>query len=105
MAPISDDVDAGELAALKELIQSDGWHRFRAAYGEAWGPEAILARVEASVAGVSLGNQAAVQDVTQHVLTAAKHMRAMMQWPDERIKQLTIGEKKAPHWMGIHRRA
>lgn len=78
-----------ELRELRELITSAGWHRFTAMVDQQYGPEATLRRVEEKVAAVPLGDQAGVNDMTQHVLSATKAVRSAVMLPKERIASLS----------------
>jgi hypothetical protein len=90
---VSSEPEGGELAALRDLVQSDGWTRFTAFVSETWGADATLRRIEAQVSAQALGDAAAVQDATQHVLSAAKAARALVAWPALRIEQLAATQK------------
>ena len=82
-------IKSDELRELRELITSAGWHRFTEMVDQQYGPEATLRRVEEKIAGVAMGNQDGVNDMTQHVLSAAKAARSAVLLPKERIAALS----------------
>lgn len=96
--PSTEPLDPAErLAALKDLRESEGWKAFKAHVEESWGAQATLNRITGAVAKVELGNQPAVADVTQHVLTAQRHILALIAWPDEEVAKLTRAPKQRPY--------
>lgn len=99
----TDDQDGGELAALKGLLESDGWQAFTQHVEQTWGPAATLQRIEAGVSKVPLGDQDAVHDMTQHVLSAQKQIKTLVQWPSDRIAQLSAGKQSKQPFAALRR--
>lgn len=93
---------SGELTALKELLASEGWAQVLAAYEREWGAEATLQKIQQRVAQVPMGDHDAVQDMTQHVLSAQRAVKLFLGQFAERVKALTTEEK--PRLFGRHRR-
>lgn len=89
---------------MKDLIASPGWARFLEMVQTAYGPEATLRTLESKLAGVPLGEQSAVDDMTQHVISAARAVRGVVQLPKERLAQLT-GQSADTRPFSLWRRA
>jgi len=100
MTPEQED----EVRDLKDLLASPGWRRFVALVDGTHGPDATLQAIERTVGAVALGDQAAVHDATQHVLSASKAARGVVLLPTERIAHLT-GQQVARKPFAAWRRA
>lgn len=83
-----DSPQSTELTALRDLLASEGWRLFLAMADQEWGAEAVIARVEARVGAVPVGDQEAVDDAAQHVISARKHIWALLNRPKTRVEQL-----------------
>jgi hypothetical protein len=81
--------DLANLHAVQEMLQSDGWQVFETWIDQEWGDGATLRKVEASVGRQPMGDQDAVTDSTQHVLSQQKAVRAMVQLPRSRVQALS----------------
>ena len=81
--------DRGELVALKDLLESEGWALFTQMVEKSWGPDAFARKVEQAVEGAAMGDQNAVNDLAQHVISKRKAVLAVMELPKERLRQLT----------------
>lgn len=86
--------DDGEAHALKSLLESDGWRVFVTMLDSTYGPDATLAQIGRAVGQQAMGDQAAVNDATQHILSAQKRIMALKSWPQERIRQLSQEQAK-----------
>jgi hypothetical protein len=93
-----------EVRDLKELVSCPGWAVFTSLVNDAHGPEATLQAIERAVGLVAMGNQEAVQDATQHVISASKAARGVVHLPSERIAQL-VGQKTVRKPFAAWRRA
>lgn len=93
-----------EVRDLKELVGSPGWTVFVDLVNRAHGPEATLQAIERTVGMVPMGNQDAVNDATQHVISAAKAARSVVQLPMERMAQLA-GQRHVKKPFQMWRRA
>lgn len=100
MTPEQED----EVRDLKDLLASPGWPRFVELINGAHGPEATLQQIEKTVGLVALGDQAAVHDATQHVISASKAARGVVHLPAERIAYLA-GQKAIRKPFAAWRRA
>ena len=101
MAVSTDDT---ELQEWRELVQTPGWARFLAAVEDAYGPEATLRMLESKLGALPIGQQDAVDDLTQHIISAARAARGVLTIPKERIAQLT-GQKSPAKPFALWRRA
>lgn len=90
-----------EIAALKELVASDGWRVFLQMVDAEWGAEQVLARQEAALADVERGNQDAINDTVQQIQNTRKAVYALLSRVNQRIGQLAQAKKPwrpfAPH--------
>lgn len=96
--------DDTELQEWRELVSTPGWARFTALVEEAYGPEATLRTLESKLGALPIGQQDAVDDMTQHVISAARAARGVVTIPKERIAQLT-GHKSPVKPFALWRRA
>lgn len=80
--------DAAEADALSALLQSDGWKVFKTLIDDEWGADATLLRIRKSLEGVSAGEQLAVDDLTQRVLSGQAAVRGMLNVPEQRLHSL-----------------
>jgi hypothetical protein len=101
MAPTEDG--DGELPALKGLLESEGWRIYCQHLDALWGADAALAAIGRAVSVVPMGDQLAVNDATQHVLSAQKHIMALKRWPAERIRELSTSHTSRRPFAALRR--
>lgn len=93
-----------EVRDLKDLVSSPGWARFLDMVNAAYGPDATLQALEAKLGKLPMGHQDAVDDMTQHIISAAKAVRGVVQLPKERLSALT-GQAQVSKPFALWRRA
>jgi hypothetical protein len=74
------------------MLSSEGWPYLLKLVDEMHGSDATLREIERIVGAVALGDQLAVNDAAQHVLSGNKAARGVVSLPAERIAYLT-GQK------------
>ena len=75
-----------QLAALKDLVESDGWKLYLAHVAEAWGPEAFERALDQALDGADPADETAV---TRRMRDTFKGVRADVTWPETTIAVLS----------------
>lgn len=91
-----------ELDDLDGLLIDPGWKLFAAYAEQQWGDTAVVKRMENAV-GATLGNEDEAREHTQAILAAKRHIRALLEWPGRRVKELKDKAERAerePHTPG-----
>lgn len=86
----STEQDGGELAALRDLVQSEGWKILRLHAGSEWGPIGYGERMRKALTAVANGPDRAYE-IAQHaeqVEATSKAVDELIAWPTARIKAL-----------------
>ena len=83
-----------ELDDLESLLIDPGWRRYMAYAEQHWGDAAVVGRLETAV-GQQLGNEVEAREHTQAILAAKRHIRALLAWPSQRVKELKAREVRA----------
>jgi hypothetical protein len=100
------ETTAGELAAWRDLLQSEGWRLLMAYGAKAWGPEGYGWQMQQALANVPSGPDRPyeIARVAEQVDATAKAVNSIFSYPAERIAALTAGSRleKQPFWK--HRR-
>lgn len=83
--------DSGELAALKDLLQSEGWTLLTAHLDKTWGPVGYGWQMQTALATIPHGPDRAYElaRVAEQVDATARAVNDIVAWPLERIHQLT----------------
>lgn len=76
-----------ERESLESLTQSDGWRAFTAYVQSEWGSGG-RAFVDAVTNAADNTSDASATAHLRQIIVAQKIVQRLMQWPDERIKQL-----------------
>lgn len=93
------------LAALKELVQSDGWKLFADYIDSAWGSTACLEKIDSALKDVDRGDDNAERSTVAQIRVAARQIQALKEWPKLRIAQLTQSEKTRRPFEALRRYA
>ncbi len=80
-----------ELDDLDALVRDAGWKRFLTHVDQHWGDAAVVSRMETAV-GQQLGDETASKEYTQAILAAKRHIRALIEWPTLRLRELHAKE-------------
>lgn len=94
--PSDVDQDDGELRALTELLQSEGWKAYRALTDQEWGPEPTLNKLEAATKLFQRGETDAVHDTVQQIQASRREVLKVLELPAARIRALTPKKKAGP---------
>lgn len=92
MTELDDDRSpANIVAALKDLIQSDGWKLFVAQLEHEWGPAGFGREVQRVTAAIPPGQENAyeIADAVKRVQMTAKAVNDLVKWPEEQIRALS----------------
>ncbi len=77
-----------EVDALSALLASDGWALLMAHVEKEWGPAAYAKKIDNAIATARTNGVPAEQDIGE-LGAAARHVRLMVQWPQEQVQKLT----------------
>lgn len=85
-----EDLTNGELTALRDLVQSQGWTVLKAHFEREWGPSGYGWRIQDALSQIPQGPERAyeVARIAEQVTATTKAMNEMIAWPSERIAEL-----------------
>jgi hypothetical protein len=100
---MSDDV-AREIDDLQQFVQSPGYARFKTFFEDAWGDSACIARIDRALTELKPGDQDAEDLTVLQIRAAAREIRKLVHWPEQRIDQLKGAKPKSMNPMDLLRR-
>ena len=94
-----------ELDALRDLVQSDGWKRYREYIESEWGDSACIRKIDEALRHTPAGDDAIVDQTVLQIRASARQIMRVIEWPTERL-QILRGQKPATtsHPMDLLRR-
>lgn len=90
---MADRTPDGEIRALTDLLESDGWALVLQAIEAEWGAEAYAARIDQALATARHERRSAEEDIGE-LGAAARAVKVLVKWPAERISQLRKSQEK-----------
>lgn len=78
------------LGSLRDLVQSAGWQLLKQQAAHEWGPEGYGRQMQHALSTIPAGPERAYElaRVAEQVDATAKAVHALIQWPEEQIRQL-----------------
>lgn len=84
---MTEQPNTDERDALKALLVSDGWRVFCQYIDQNWGDAACFKRIDAALDDKANAEEASY--AAQQIRLTAKAVRSMIEWPTQRVQQLT----------------
>jgi hypothetical protein len=96
---MSEDAEDGRLAALRELVQSEGWAILKAHAVTLFGPEGYGREMQAALSSIPAGPDRAyeIAQVAERVEATARAVNGLILWP---TSQLQAATPRAPRRFG-----
>lgn len=101
MAPTEDS--SPDVAALRELLQSDGWRLFQALIEQEWGAAATLRKIDHALVEIPRGDRDAVNDTVQQIQASRREVLKVLGLPQARVSQLAPEEKSKQPFAALRR--
>lgn len=91
--PVTDsETPEAQIAALTELLQSDGWRLLTALVEQTYSAEACLAEIDRAMTELQPGDDE--RAVVTQIRAAFKAARVVLDLPQERLRTLKAGTKQ-----------
>jgi hypothetical protein len=82
-----------EREALKDLLGSDGWALFVKAAQSAYGPDASLQRIDATLDVLDPGAVESEREAFRSIRAESRAVLALIEWPSQRLQDLEAKPK------------
>lgn len=88
--PPTEEQGGHELAALRELVGSEGWLILKQRAATEWGPEGYGRRMQAAISSVANGPDRAYElaQIAEQVDATARAVNELISWPAARLGAL-----------------
>ena len=83
-----------EIAALDDLLKSDGWEILQELVAEQFGPAAQLRDVDSILRGLKPGDVSSQHETVAQIRAASLAATRVMSLPVERLRAVKAGDKK-----------
>lgn len=99
------EVDGGDLGALRDLVQSRGWQLLIEHIDQEWGPRGYGIKMQQAVTNVAQGPERPYElaQVAERVTYTAGAVNEVVKWPLERLKVLTQKPPSRRPFAGLRR--
>lgn len=97
--------DGGELAALRDLQQSEGWKLLLGYLEREWGPAGYGWRMQKALSEIPRNGERAyeIARIAEQIDATSEAVNQITSWPQERIQQLAAPAKATGPFAGLRR--